>query len=136
MVKFGFRTALQTLKPIAVNSGLLFLVEKMSDQKREYCLVLEGTYLSENEAEHALRDPFIEEWVEETGRFRLHDLDKIEVTQGVPLSLLSLSMAGEGVFEIVSSDEARPFTEQKARLIAEVIERQGMFDEVRVETFD
>jgi hypothetical protein len=108
----------------------------MSDQKREYCLVLEGTYLSENEAEHALRDPFIEEWVEETGRFRLHDLDKIEVTQGVPLSLLSLSMAGEGVFEIVSSDEARPFTEQKARLIAEVIERQGMFDEVRVETFD
>ncbi|MDT5262175.1 MAG: hypothetical protein QOC61_1179, partial [Acidobacteriota bacterium] len=34
----------------------------------EYCLVVEGSYLSVNEAEHALRDPFIEDLVEQTGR--------------------------------------------------------------------
>ena len=107
----------------------------MSDNKREYCLVVEGSYFSESEAEHALRDPFIEDWVVQMGRYRSHDLDKIEVVQGVSLSLLSLTMAEEGVFEIVSADESRPFTEQKAKLVAEVLERQGMFDEVRVEPF-
>ncbi len=113
----------------------LLLNEKMSDNKNEFCLVVEGSYFSENEAEHALRDPFIEEWVVQTGRYRSQDLDKIEVVQGIALSLLSLTMADDGVFEIVSADEARPFTEAKAKLVAEVLERQGMFDEVRVEPF-
>jgi hypothetical protein len=108
----------------------------MSDNKREYCLVVEGSYLSESEAEHALRDPFIEEWVEQTGRYRTHHLDQIEVIQGVTLGLLSLSMVGEGVFEIVSSDETRPLNEPKARMVAEVLETHGMFDEVRVEPFE
>jgi hypothetical protein len=108
----------------------------MSDNKREYCLVVEGSYLSESEAEHALRDPFIEEWVEQTGRYRTHHLDQIEVVQGVTLGLLSLSMVGEGVFEIVSGDETRPLNEPKARMVAEVLETHGMFDEVRVEPFE
>ena len=43
----------------------------------EYCLIVEGAYLSDSEAEHALRDPFIEDWVEQTGRFRIHNMDEI-----------------------------------------------------------
>src|SRR5215204_2897155 len=51
----------------------------------EYCLMLEGPYLSVSEAEHALRDPFIEDWVEQTGRFRIHNLNEMMVVPGVPL---------------------------------------------------
>jgi hypothetical protein len=109
----------------------------MSSKKTlEYCLVVEGTYFSESDAEHALRDPFVEEWVEQTGRYRIHNLDEIEVAQGVALGLLSVSMVEDGVFEIVSSDEGRPLTEHKARLVATAIEHHGMFDEVRVEPFE
>ena len=63
-------------------------------------------------------------------------MDEIEVAQGVALSLLSISMAEEGIFEIVSADESRPLTEQKAKMVAEALERQGMFDEINVEPFD
>ena len=43
----------------------------MTDNKgREYCLIVEGAYLTESEAEHALRDPFIEDWVEQHGTLR------------------------------------------------------------------
>ena len=107
-----------------------------SNKKPEFCLVLEGSYFSEAEAEHALRDPFIEDWVEQTGRYRLHNQDEIEVALGVPLSLLSLSQADEGVWEIVSGDANRPLTEHQAQMVAAALERQGMFDEVRVEPFE
>ena len=56
-----------------------------SKEVREYCLIVEGAYLSESEAEHALRDPFIEDWVEQTGRFRIHNMDEILITPGVTL---------------------------------------------------
>jgi hypothetical protein len=108
----------------------------MSNEKaREYCLVVEGSYFSESEAEHALRDPFIEDWVVKTGRYRSHQLNEIIITQGVTLGLLSVQMVDEGVFEIVSADENRPLTEPQAKMVAEELERQGMFDEVRVELF-
>ncbi len=102
----------------------------------EYCLVVEGSYFSESEAQHALRDPFIEDWVEQTGRYRSHNLEQIEVVQGVTLGLLNLQMVEDGVFEIVSGDETRPLSQHKAQEVAEVITRQGMFDEVRVEPFE
>lgn len=101
----------------------------------EYCLVVEGSYFSESDAARALREPFIEEWVERTGRYRSHDLDRIEVTQGVFLGLLNIQMVEEGVFEVVSGDASRPLSQAKARQVADVIERQGTFDEVRVEPF-
>jgi hypothetical protein len=108
----------------------------MSNEKtREYCLVVEGSYFSESEAEHALRDPFIEEWVETTGRYRSHHLDEIVVAQGVVLGLLSVQMVEDGVFEIVSGDENRPLSHSQAKMVAEAVERQGMFDDVRVEPF-
>ena len=102
----------------------------------EYCLIVEGSYLSESEAEHALRDPFVEDWVEQTGRFRIHNLGDIELTPGVALGLLGVVMLDDGVFEIASVDPEHPLTEHKARGVAGALRRQGMFEEISVETRD
>lgn len=103
---------------------------------REYCLIVEGAYLSESEAEHALRDPFIEDWVEQTGRFRIHNMGEIEVAPGVALGTLGVRMLDERLFEIASTDPEHPLTEHKAKGVAEALRRQDMVDEVTVEPFD
>ncbi|HEX8708890.1 MAG TPA: hypothetical protein VF723_11655 [Pyrinomonadaceae bacterium] len=99
----------------------------------EYCLIVEGPFFSESEAEHALRDPFIEDWVEQTGRFRIHNLGEIEVAPGVALGTLGVLMLEDELFEIASVDPEHPLTEHKAKVVAEALRRQGMFDEVAVE---
>ena len=103
---------------------------------REYCLIVEGAYLSEAEAEHALRDPFIEDWVEQTGHFRIHNMDEIQITPGVKLGSLGVEMLDERVFEIASADPEHPLTEHKAKGVAEALRRQDMFDEVEVKPRD
>jgi hypothetical protein len=99
----------------------------------EYCLIVEGAYLAETEAEHALRDPFIEDWVEQTGHFRIHNMGDIEVAPGVSLGSLGVVMLDDGVFEIASVDPEHPLTEHKAKGVAEALRRQAMFEEVTVE---
>lgn len=105
----------------------------MTDKKGEYCLIVEGAYLTESEAEHALRDPFIEDWVEQHGNFKIHNLDDIQVTPGVTLGSLGVYMIDERVFEIASDDSDRPLTEHKAKSVAEALRRQDMFDEINIE---
>ncbi|HJU53154.1 MAG TPA: hypothetical protein VJ715_01235 [Pyrinomonadaceae bacterium] len=104
-----------------------------TNKGREYCLIVEGAYLTETEAEHALRDPFIEDWVEETGRFRIHNMGDIEVAPGVALGSLGVIMLDERLFEIASNDPEHPLTEHKAKGVAEALRRQDMFDEISVE---
>ncbi|MDT7809977.1 MAG: hypothetical protein QOJ70_3790 [Acidobacteriota bacterium] len=99
----------------------------------EYCLILEGSYLSVNEAEHALRDPFVEDWVEQTGRFRIHNLNEMMIVPGVPLGQLGLEMIDECVFCLFSLDPKHPLTERKAEGVAEALARQDMFDEISIE---
>lgn len=99
----------------------------------EYCLIVEGPYLTVNEAEHALRDPFIEDWVEQTGRFRLHNLHEMLIVPGVTLGQLGVEILDERLFEIASLDPKLPLTEHKARGVAEALRRQDMFDEISVE---
>lgn len=99
----------------------------------EFCVIVEGSYLTEAEAEHALRDPFIEDWVEETGRFRIHNLTEITVTPGVTLGTLGVRMIDDGVFEITSNDPKHPLTRRKAEGVGEALRRQDMFDEVTIE---
>ena len=109
----------------------------MTDKKgSEYCLIVEGAYLTEGEAEHALRDPFIEDWVEQHGHFKIHNMDDIQVTSGVTLGSLGVYMIDERVFEISSADPDRPLTEHKAKGVAEALRRQDMFDEINVEPRD
>jgi hypothetical protein len=99
----------------------------------EYCLMLEGPYLSVSEAEHALRDPFIEDWVEQTGRFRIHNLNEMMIVPGVPLGQLGVEMLEDRVFQLYSLDPRHPLTERKAEGVADALKLQDMFDEIRVE---
>src|SRR5712692_10330510 len=109
----------------------------MTENKgREYCLIVEGAYLNEGEAEHALRDPFIEDWVEQTGHFKIHNIDDIQVTSGVTLGSLGVVCLDERIFEIASIDPDRPLTEHKAKGVAEALRRQAMFDEINVQPRD
>lgn len=103
---------------------------------REFCLIVEGAYLTESEAEHALRDPFIEDWVEQTGHFKIHNMGDIEVSPGVTLDSLAVVMLEDRLFEISGTEPERPLTELKAKGVAEALRRQDMFDEVRVEPRD
>lgn len=103
---------------------------------REYCLIVEGAYLSESDAEHALRDPFIEDWVEQTGHFKIHNMNEIQVTSGVTLGSLGVVMLDERLFEIASTDAQHPLTELKAKGVAEALKRQDMFDEIEVKPRD
>lgn len=100
---------------------------------REYCLIVEGAYLSESEADHALRDPFIEEWVEQTGHFRIHNMDEIMIAPGVTLGSLGVVMLDDRLFEIASTDPNHPLTEHTAKGVAEALRRQDMFEEIRAE---
>ena len=104
-----------------------------TNKGREYCLIVEGAYLTETEAEHALRDPFIEDWVEQTGRYRIHNMGDIEVAQGVALGSLGIRLLDDRLFEIASTDPKHPLTEQKAKGVAEALRRHDMFDDVQVE---
>ena len=108
----------------------------LSGNVREYCLIVEGAYLSESEAEHALRDPFIEDWVEQTGSFKINNMNEIQITPGVTLGSLGVIMLEEEIFEIASNDADHPLTEHKAKGVAEALRRQDMFDEVKVEPRD
>lgn len=100
---------------------------------REYHLIVEGAYLSESEAEHALRDPFLEDWVEQTGSFRIHNMDEILVTPGVTLGSLGVVMLEDGLFEIASTDPNHPLNEHTAKGVAEALRRQDMFEEIKTE---
>ena len=101
--------------------------------QEEYCLIVEGSYLNVSEAEHALRDPFIEDWVEQTGRFRIHNLNEMMVVPGVPLGQLGVEMLDDCLFRIYSTDPRHPLTERKAEGVADALRRQDMFEEVSVE---
>jgi hypothetical protein len=103
---------------------------------REYCLIVEGAYLSESEAEHALRDPFIEDWVEQNGHFKIHNMDEIQITAGVTLGSLGVVMLDERLFEIASAEANHPLTELKAKGVAEALRRQDMFEEIKVKPRD
>jgi hypothetical protein len=106
------------------------------DKLNEFCLIVEGSYLSETEAEHAFRDPFIEDWVEESGRFRSHNLGEIEVAPGVALGQLAVVQIDDGLFEIGSTDPHHPLTEHKAKSVAQAIRRHDMFEDIRIEPRD
>jgi hypothetical protein len=104
-----------------------------TNKPSEYCLIVEGAYLTELEALHALRDPFIEDWVEENGKFRIHNLNEMLVTPGVTLGSLEIAMLDDSVFEIASVDPEHPLTERKARGVADALSRHDMFDTIAVE---
>lgn len=102
----------------------------------EFCLIVEGNYFTVEEAKHALCDPFIEEYVEENGKFRLHNFDAIQATSGIPLGDLEIAEVGDGAFEISCRASPLILNKRKAEMLAETLRRQAMFDEVNVEPLE
>jgi hypothetical protein len=96
-------------------------------------LIVEGAYRTQGEAERALLDPFLEDWVEETGRFRIHQMESIAVVPGVMLGHLQVESVGDHLFLITSKDPQHPLTSRKAHALAEALRRQDMFENIQVE---
>lgn len=106
------------------------------ETNKEYCLIVEGNYLEESDVDEALREPFIDEYVNNTGNFRINNFDEIEVAGGFSISDFDIQMVEEKVFELTSADATRPLNEHKAKQIAEALKRHEVFDEIRVEPLE
>ncbi|MGI8494141.1 MAG: hypothetical protein ACR2L1_02355, partial [Pyrinomonadaceae bacterium] len=87
----------------------------------EFCLVVEGNYFTVEEAKHALCDPFIEEYVEENGKFRLQNFERIQAVSGIPLGDLEIGEIDDGVFEISCRASPLVLNRRKAELLAETL---------------
>lgn len=102
----------------------------------EFCLIVEGNFFTTEEAKHALVDPFVEEYVEQNGKFKIHNFDAIFAATGITLSDLSIGMLEEGVFEISCKDLPQILNRRRAEQLAENLRRQAMFDEISIEPLD
>jgi hypothetical protein len=110
------------------------IISFMSEPKNsEFRVIAEGFYETVEEAKHALIDPFIEDFVEKHGKFKFHQADDIYVASGIALSDLSIAEIDEGVFEISCRDSPQVLNARRAAQLVEKLERQSMFDELRVE---
>lgn len=106
------------------------------EKATEFCLIVEGNYFTVEEAKHALCDPFIEEFVETTGRFRIQNFDDIQAVSGIPLGDLEIEMIDDETFEISCRTSPQILNRRKAELLAETLRRQAMFDEISIEPLE
>lgn len=99
----------------------------------EYCLICTGDFEDINEAKHALQDPFIEDYVEETGRFTFQDLENIRVTNRISLSDLVIDELDDGTYRVSCPDAQVILNQPKAEKLAEALRSQAMFDSITVQ---
>lgn len=99
----------------------------------EFCLIAEGNYDSADEAKHALMAPFLEDYIEETGRFKLEDFNVIRVASGISLGDLEIAEIDDCIFEISCRTSPLILNRRKAEQLAETLQQQAMFDEIRIE---
>lgn len=102
----------------------------------EFVLIATGGFGTADEAFNALCEPFIEEFVEETGSFKTHNYDDITPIMGVSLSDLEIAKNRDGEFEISLRSSQKILNRQKAEKLKENLERQLIFDEIRVEPLE
>ncbi|MDQ2747271.1 MAG: hypothetical protein M3T96_08435 [Acidobacteriota bacterium] len=104
-----------------------------SKKSTEFSLIAEGNYDNIEEAKHALQDPFIEDYVEQTGKFRIQNFEGIQAVSGIPLGELEIAMLDDETFEISCRSSPLILNRRRAELLAETLRRQAMFDEIAVE---
>lgn len=106
----------------------------MNNQKvGEFRLVVEGNYETVEEAKHAFIDPFIEDFVEAKGKFRIKNFEDIRTVSGVALSDMEIAKIDDGVFEISCRESGHILNRARAEKLAETLRRQAMFDEISIE---
>lgn len=103
---------------------------------REFCLIVEGDFADIEEAKHALHDPFVEDFVEQNGKFRIHNFEDIRVAAGISLGDLEIADFGEGVYEISCRTSGQILNRARAEKLADTLRRQAMFDEINVEPLE
>ena len=101
-------------------------------KSENYRLYVYGEYANAEEAKRALQTPFVEDFVEETGKFRTHNFQNIRAAKGISLGDLIITQAGEETFEITSGHDKIPFTKQKMEELADKLEFYAMFDEIEI----
>lgn len=106
------------------------------EKASEYVLIAEGDYESVDEAKRALAAPFLEEYIERTGKFRLDDYELIQVTGGITLADLEIAAIDDFMFEISLRSSPKMLRFHKAQEIADVLRSQLVFDEIRVEPLE
>jgi hypothetical protein len=106
------------------------------EKASEYILIAEGNYENVDEAKRALAAPFLEEYIERTGKFKIDDYDLIQVTGGISLGDLEIAAIDDFMFEISLRSSPKMLKLHKAEQIAEVLRNQLIFDEIRVEPLD
>lgn len=102
----------------------------------EFVLIAKGFYKSADEAFNALCEPFIEDFVEETGSFRTHNYEDISPVGGVSLNDLEIVVLDDGVFEISLRSSQKVLNRQKAEKLAENLERQLIFDSINIKPLE
>lgn len=102
----------------------------------EFCLIAEGNYDDVDEAKRALAAPFLEDFIEKTGKFRHDDFDLIQVVGGISLGDLEIAEIDDYVFEISLRSSPKILKFHKAQQLAETLERELVFDEIKIEPLD
>lgn len=102
----------------------------------EFCLIVEGNYDTIAEARHALIDPFIEDYVEKSGKFRIKNFEDIRAVSGIALNDLEIAEIEEGIFEISCRASGQILNKTRAEKLAETLTSQAMFDEIRIEPLE
>lgn len=102
----------------------------------EFVLVAEGNYDSVDEAKRALIAPFLEEFVEKTGKFRAKDYELIQPVGGISLGDLEIAEIDRFRFEISLRSSPKILKFHKAEQLAEILRQQLIFDEVKIEPLD
>ncbi len=102
-------------------------------KSEEFCLICFGEYADVNEARRAIHDPFIEDYLEETGKFNFRDLENIRVTNRISLSDLEIEEIEFGVFRVTCPEAQVILNRPKAEKLSESFRIQAIFDEIRIE---
>lgn len=98
----------------------------------EFCLIVYGEYENLEEAKNALQTPFVEDYVEETGKFRLHNFDHIRVAKGISLGDLEIAQIDHETFEISCRHSAVVINRGRIEELAEILRIYDMFDEIEI----
>lgn len=102
----------------------------------EFVLIAVGYFDSVDEAKNALFEPYIEEFVEETGSFKAQDYENICPVSGISLSDLEIAEIDDDLFEISLRSSPKILNQHKAERLAENLRRQLIFEEINVEPLD
>ncbi len=102
----------------------------------EYCLIVYGEYENVEEAKNALQTPFVEDYVEEHGRFRSHNFDDIKVAKGISLGELEIAQIEDETFQITCNNSHITLNRTRIEELAEILEIYDMFDEIVIEPID